>query len=325
LTKSRSRYTILLMADTAKEKNNIGIKLADGKFFPIFEENFKGRKRLILTTVRDNQQSVQIDLYKGSGDVLFEDLYLGSLVIENIEKAAKGEPEIELSIGIDKDGNLRAEANDFKSGERQSLSVSQESLENKDLYTIPEYEINQTLPDTASGEERGELEPETIVGETYPITDEDRRKTTLKKRKASPLLAILLILLGLALLAVVGWGVYSYLQKIPFLPGWDVLGATKGEAKESSIAEQKVEEETKTEEQAATEQKQEPAAETQKQEETAAPTEGKEYIVVRGDTLWDIARRYYRDPFEYKMLAQVNKIPNADLIFEKQKLFIPAK
>ena len=51
----------------------------------------------------------------------------------------------------------------------------------------------------------------------------------------------------------------------------------------------------------------------------------KQYVVKKGDTLWDIARRYYRDPFEYKMIAKVNNIENADLIFAKQKIFLPAK
>jgi nucleoid-associated protein YgaU len=60
-------------------------------------------------------------------------------------------------------------------------------------------------------------------------------------------------------------------------------------------------------------------------EETAETAKGEEYVIVWGDTLWDISRRYYRDPFQYKMLAKVNKIQNPDLIFAKQKIFIPAK
>ena len=95
------------------DNSTIGIKIADGTFFPILEEDSSGRKRLVLTTVNDDQGSVQIDLYKGKGEVLKNALYIGSLVIEDIMPAMKGEPEIELIIGIDKDGNLNAVSYNF--------------------------------------------------------------------------------------------------------------------------------------------------------------------------------------------------------------------
>ena len=44
--------------------NSIGIKLADGSFYPILEEGNPDTKSLELTTVLDNQTTVQVDLYK---------------------------------------------------------------------------------------------------------------------------------------------------------------------------------------------------------------------------------------------------------------------
>ena len=41
----------------------IGIKLADGTFFPIMDDDFSASETLELTTVRDNQRSVQINLF----------------------------------------------------------------------------------------------------------------------------------------------------------------------------------------------------------------------------------------------------------------------
>jgi len=76
----------------------IGIKIADGSYFPIMEEGSSKRKRLILTTVNDNQESVQIDLYKGSGDELLDAAYVGSLLIENIVQGPKESSEIELKV-----------------------------------------------------------------------------------------------------------------------------------------------------------------------------------------------------------------------------------
>jgi len=69
----------------------IGIKIADGSFYPIVEKDSVGWKRLIVTTVRDGQQSVQIDLYEGEGQTLESAKYVGSLLIEDIAPAEAGE------------------------------------------------------------------------------------------------------------------------------------------------------------------------------------------------------------------------------------------
>jgi nucleoid-associated protein YgaU len=38
-------------------------------------------------------------------------------------------------------------------------------------------------------------------------------------------------------------------------------------------------------------------------------------VVVKGDTLWDIAEAYVKDPFRYPELAELSKIKNPDLIY----------
>ena len=39
------------------------------------------------------------------------------------------------------------------------------------------------------------------------------------------------------------------------------------------------------------------------------------HIVVKGDTLWDIARKYLKNPFRYPELARLSQIKNPDLIY----------
>ena len=49
-----------------------------------------------------------------------------------------------------------------------------------------------------------------------------------------------------------------------------------------------------------------------------APPEAAEeirHIVVRGDTLWDIAAHYLGDPLQYAELARLSRIQNPDLIY----------
>lgn len=49
----------------------------------------------------------------------------------------------------------------------------------------------------------------------------------------------------------------------------------------------------------------------------AAPASPKviTHVVVKGDTLWDIAEKYVRDPFKYPELARLSNIKNPDLIY----------
>ena len=129
------------------EKPTIGIKVADGSYFPILEEGSAKRKRLVLTTVNDDQESVQIDLYKGEGSELLDAAYVGSLLIENITQGPKESSEIELKIGFGEDGILNAEAGDPATGQIESLSVSMESLGESAKYDIPEFSLDDESED----------------------------------------------------------------------------------------------------------------------------------------------------------------------------------
>jgi len=56
----------------------------------------------------------------------------------------------------------------------------------------------------------------------------------------------------------------------------------------------------------------------------SAPVTAREiiHVVVRGDTLWDIARRYIHDPFRYPELARLSNIKNPDLIYPGDRVRI---
>ena len=47
------------------------------------------------------------------------------------------------------------------------------------------------------------------------------------------------------------------------------------------------------------------------------------YTVVKGDTLWGIAKRYYGNGSRYPEIARANNIANPDIIHIGQKLLIP--
>ena len=61
---------------------SIGIKLADGTFYPILEEGVPAKKRMELTTVKDNQETVQVDLYRSENGSMEDAEYVDSLQID---------------------------------------------------------------------------------------------------------------------------------------------------------------------------------------------------------------------------------------------------
>lgn len=128
---------------------SIGIKLADSQFFPVLEEGSPSRKVLDLTTVRDDQTSVQINLFRSSGGDIEDAEYVGTLIIEDIAEKTSGEPTIELTLSLDSFNELSAEAVDLDSGSRQVLTVSLETLDNETLYNIPDFDLTP-MPNSLS-------------------------------------------------------------------------------------------------------------------------------------------------------------------------------
>ncbi len=306
--------------------NEIGIKLADGSFYSVLEEDFTGRKKLVVTTSRDNQDSVQIDLYRGSEEGA--ETFLGSLMLENLNPAPKREPEIELQLGLDSLGNLEAVASDLMSGEKKSLSLSLPAAgaETSPLEELGLEEETQVRPAAAiagsSTHARAEPVVETrLAGESYPVGP-DRRKAPLERRRPGALAVIGFVLLGLLVLAGAAYLIYRLVdgERIPRLFGGgresalpqasETPPAPKTEAAPPKPAAPKT---------AAVPQ---PSAE---QAPAKPSTEGIWYRIVWGDTLWDLAGTYYRNPWLYPRLAKANKIPNPDLIIAGHRLFIPKK
>ncbi|MFP4618682.1 MAG: Hsp70 family protein, partial [Spirochaetaceae bacterium] len=122
-------------------ERKIGIKIADGTFYPILDEGESTKKRLVLTTASREQENVQIDLYRGSEKDLSDAAYVGSLMVEHVSRDDEGESEIEMIVGVDEDGNLETTAEDKTGGNKQSLSVSLENLDEAALYEVPDFNI----------------------------------------------------------------------------------------------------------------------------------------------------------------------------------------
>jgi hypothetical protein len=110
----------------------IGIKVADGEFFPILADDVPAKKRLVLTTAHDGQANAQIDFYKTSTASLQGSAYIGTLLVENIVDKKKGEPSIEVLVSVDGEGEFSASAYDVDSPEDSGNHVLTVSLTQHD-------------------------------------------------------------------------------------------------------------------------------------------------------------------------------------------------
>ncbi len=185
-------------------ESTISIKVADGSFFPVLEPGFTGRKKLTLTTAKDNQNKVQIDLYSGGDAGVGDTRYIGSLIIENIPLARQGEPEIELLIGLDSEGQLEAEAREKETGESQRFSTSVTKLPEEDILGAPDFEEGEApspdidFEEPALSTERLEEEEEEEVEEPAPT----------QRKGANVLLLAVFVVLGLLLVGAAAYFIW---------------------------------------------------------------------------------------------------------------------
>jgi len=321
--------------------SNIGIKIANGEFYPILEENSSIKKRLILTTVHDNQPSVQIDLYRSQASAMADAQYIGSLVVENVQPKPKGEPSIEMVISSDENGEIIADAIDLDTsagGEHYILNVSLKSLDETTRGAdLPDFEL-----------ESNEEPPSGL----YNHAEKVRKQGTIKKW----IIILIIILLVLGLLA--GW--------LFFLGGLDVVRSWFSKPAATTVYESVKQPDPEPVRQPDPEPVRQPDPEPVRQTEpvqqviapppviqapsapvqsqtarrsrggrnppvasynvpATIPREGVNYRIRWGDTLWDISEAFYRDPWQYPRIAQYNGIRNANLIISGRTIRIPPK
>jgi len=330
--------------------SNIGIKIANGEFYPLIEENSSVKKKMILTTAYDNQHSVQIDLFRSSKNVMEDAQYIGSLVVENIRSKPKGEPSIEMVISSNSKGDIIADAVDLDTGttgDHHVLTVSLKSLNE----TSREVEIDDFELESGGKKSSG----------FYNKANKIKHK---KKRSFAWLFILLFIIIILGALAY--WLFYmggmdfvnsridfekikqvieqytpgflkkqgALQQSIPVVIAVEPEPAKKNEpvtlSEPVTISEpvQQVIEPAPVVVEAAP-----PPPEPNLQTESsrsppdaaAIPKEGVDYKIKWGDTLWDISNRFYRDPWQYRRIARYNNIINPNHIISGRIIKIPPK
>jgi nucleoid-associated protein YgaU len=312
----------------------IGIKLADGEFYPVLEDGTAARKRLVVTTVQDGQPSVQIDLYRGQGPTVESAAYIGSLVVEGIPKLAKGEPDIRMDLGLAEDGTLTAFAQEASTGASQSLKVSLEALSEEEKYEVPDFEFAKSSEEPGSSvfsdedfESTDNLPPEADSAQLLADVRSEADAEAANEKPKGRTLRIVLVAIGIVLiLLVLGFLVYRFaispssVAKAAPSPAVATQPAPAPEpAKIEAPPPQAAPVPTPQAAAAA------PKPPEQAKQAVAFKKPGVTYKIKWGDTLWDLSYAYYRDPWVYMRIAKANKIRNPDLIICGNRIWIPSK
>jgi len=156
------------------ENSVIAVQIANGTFVPVLNTSSRKRRRLVVTTVRDDQTDVRIKLYRGSDESMPDPQYIGTLIIDTVEPAESGVPDISVLLGVDESGNLNATATDTRSGEYQSLSVGLDQLAADGGYDIPDFQLSDeelTVDELSMDELSMDEEPEPAAASVSATPD----------------------------------------------------------------------------------------------------------------------------------------------------------
>lgn len=304
--------------------SDIGIKIANGDFYPILGENSTVKKRLVLTTVHDNQRSVQIDLYKSYTRTMVDALYIGSLIVESIKPRPKGEPSIELVISSTTGGEITADAVDMDTsvrGDHQTLKVSLKSLEGDTLDAdLPDFELEQN-----------DLPPTGLFDKAAKVKKDE------KGREGFPWFAVIAAILFLAVAGAALWffvlrdtgepGVQPPAVQAPAPPPAPPPVAAQPPAPVAPPPPPPVIQAPAQPPVAAAPvtRLRPPPPVSLFNVPAVIPSGGFPYRVRYGDTLWDIAEAFYRNPLLYPHIARFNNIRNPNLIISGSVIYVPPR
>ncbi len=157
----------------------IGIKLADGSFYPVLEEFSNSEKQLDLTTAHNNQTKIMVDLYRSKNCSMEDAEYVDSLQIENLVAHPNGEPDISFSVSIDENNKLSAKIKDFETGNQSKTTITLVSRTIEERLTTDEYKISDST-------EKPKTKKHGFLAKAEKIRENDKDSKKTKSEKVIP-------------------------------------------------------------------------------------------------------------------------------------------
>ncbi len=134
----------------------LGIETLGGVKTPLIERNttIPTKKTQIFSTAEDNQPAVNIHVLQGERPMAADNKSLGMFVLQGIEAATKGTPQIEVTFEIDANGILNVTATDKKTNKKQSITIqNNDGLSDEEIERmVKEAEANKESDDKKAKE-----------------------------------------------------------------------------------------------------------------------------------------------------------------------------
>ncbi len=104
---------------------SLGIETMGGVATKLIERNtaIPASQSQTFSTAADNQTSVEINVIQGERSMANDNKSLGKFILDGIEPAPRGIPQIEVTFDVNKDGILNVTAKDKKTGKEQSIRI----------------------------------------------------------------------------------------------------------------------------------------------------------------------------------------------------------
>jgi molecular chaperone DnaK len=106
---------------------SLGIETLGGRLTRLIERNttIPTEKQNVFSTAADNQPAVTISVYQGESEIAksASNRLLGEFNLEGIRPAPRGEPQIEVSFSLDKNGVLTVKAKDKDTGKENKIEI----------------------------------------------------------------------------------------------------------------------------------------------------------------------------------------------------------
>jgi molecular chaperone DnaK len=106
---------------------SMGIETLGGRLTRVIERNtaIPTEKTQIFSTAADNQPAVTVSVYQGESEIAKSpaNRFLGEFNLEGIRPAPRGEPRIEVTFALDKNGILKVTAKDLDTGKEAKIEI----------------------------------------------------------------------------------------------------------------------------------------------------------------------------------------------------------
>ncbi|MBN8218891.1 MAG: Hsp70 family protein [Spirochaetes bacterium] len=104
---------------------SLGIEIDHGYFATVIKKNtpIPVTEERLFTTLADDQKSVEVHILQGEGHQSAENFSLGRFVLEDIRRAPKGIPRIQVRFDLDVSGTLEVSARDLDTGRNHAFRL----------------------------------------------------------------------------------------------------------------------------------------------------------------------------------------------------------